>query len=165
VQGAWEVARHWQGPQHANLVAPGAASTAVIAALSFWDYSLVTPPGTGSDTYKATGRCFSVAAGRVSFVHGFKGAYDYPCPPQRSLRPVEVLSSSMGNMHGIVSAPSCLTCKAVDDMPSEAGRQAVYFSCNGAPSCVRMCDSVSVIVPLIAAHVFRHGKAMRIPQL
>ncbi len=27
-----------------------------------------------SDAYKATGRCFSVAAGRVSFVHGFKGA-------------------------------------------------------------------------------------------
>ena len=73
-QAAWEVASQWQGPAHADLTAPAAASTAVIAALSFWDYSLVTPVGAGSDVYKATGRCFSVAAGRVSFVHGFKGA-------------------------------------------------------------------------------------------
>ena len=47
--------------------------TAVVACLSFWDYSLVahTP---GSDAYKATGRCFSVAAGRISYTHAFKGA-------------------------------------------------------------------------------------------
>ena len=31
----------------------------------------------GSDAYKATGRCFSVAAGRVSFTFALKGA---PCP-------------------------------------------------------------------------------------
>ena len=77
MQGAWEVASQWQGPAHRELTAPAADSTAVIAALSFWDYSLVTPAGAGSDTYKATGRCFSVAAGRVSFVHGFKGAVSF----------------------------------------------------------------------------------------
>lgn len=61
--------------------APAAASsspeaaedaTAVVAALSFWDYSLVADVK-GSDTYKATGRCFSVAAGRISFTFSFKG--------------------------------------------------------------------------------------------
>ena len=78
------MASQWQGPQHGSLTAPGPASTAVVAALSFWDYSLVTPPGTGSDTYKATGRCFSVAAGRVSFVHGFKGVRGRLCSPSIS---------------------------------------------------------------------------------
>ena len=34
-----------------------------------------------SDAYKATGRCFSVAAGRVSFVHGFKGVC-FIAPPR-----------------------------------------------------------------------------------
>ncbi len=57
----------------ADLAATGGDSTAVIAALSFWDYSAVLPPGGAADAYKATGRCFSVAAGRVAFVHGFKG--------------------------------------------------------------------------------------------
>lgn len=44
VQGAWEVAAHWRqalpggGP---TLQGEGPLSTAVIAALSFWDYSLV----------------------------------------------------------------------------------------------------------------------------
>ena len=28
----------------------------------------------GADAYKATGRCFSVAAGRISYTHAFKGA-------------------------------------------------------------------------------------------
>lgn len=67
----------WQsrgGAAPSDLTSQGAASTAVIAALSFWDYSLMLPGGTESDAYKATGRCFSVAAGRISYVHGFKGA-------------------------------------------------------------------------------------------
>ena len=72
-QGAWEVAAQWRAGTGADLTAAGAASTAVVAALSFWDYSLLLPAGGASDAYKATGRCFSVAAGRVSFVHGFKG--------------------------------------------------------------------------------------------
>ena len=72
-QGAYEVSQAWQLPA-GELTACAEQSTAVVAALSFWDYSLVTPLGAGSDTYKATGRCFSVAAGRISFVHGFKGA-------------------------------------------------------------------------------------------
>ena len=44
----------------------------MIAALSFWDYSLVANVQ-GSDTYKATGRCFSVAAGRISYSYGLRG--------------------------------------------------------------------------------------------
>lgn len=47
--------------------------TAVVAALSFWDYSLVANVQ-GSETYKATGRCFSVAAGRISYTFALKGA-------------------------------------------------------------------------------------------
>jgi hypothetical protein len=48
----------------------------VIAALSFWDYSLLLGGqlAGGSETYKATGRCFSVAAGRISYIHGLRGA-------------------------------------------------------------------------------------------
>lgn len=44
LQGAWEVAAHWRREAPgggAALLAEGAQSTAVIAALSFWDYSLV----------------------------------------------------------------------------------------------------------------------------
>ena len=49
--------------------------TAVVAALSFWDYSLVAAVP-GSDAYKATGRCFSVASGRISYTYALKG--DFP---------------------------------------------------------------------------------------
>ena len=49
-----------------------AQSTAVLAALSFWDYAFVAEVP-GSDAYKATGRCISVAAGRISYTYGFKG--------------------------------------------------------------------------------------------
>ncbi len=44
MQGAWEVASHWRRELPgggAALQAEGARSTAVIAALSFWDYSAV----------------------------------------------------------------------------------------------------------------------------
>lgn len=54
------------------------ASTSVVAALSFWDYSLIFGPNTGGDAYKATGRCFSVAAGRVSYSYGLKGVPSLP---------------------------------------------------------------------------------------
>ena len=47
-------------------------TTAVLAALSFWDYAFVADVP-GSDAYKATGRCISVAAGRISFTYDFKG--------------------------------------------------------------------------------------------
>lgn len=74
MQDSWQVLQHWQhdtaGPQ---------PETAVIAALSFWDYSLVANVQ-GSDTYKATGRCFSVAAGRISYSYGLKGWL--PCDSQ-----------------------------------------------------------------------------------
>ena len=49
---------------------------AVVAAQSFWDYAQQTDralPGVG-EAYKATGRCFSVAAGRISFCFGLRGA-------------------------------------------------------------------------------------------
>ena len=52
------------------------ASTAVLAALSFWDYSLVAEVP-GSEAYKATGRCFSVASGRISFNYALKGAIEF----------------------------------------------------------------------------------------
>ena len=47
----------------------------MLAALSFWDYAQQTDraiPRVG-EAYKATGRCFSVAAGRISFSYGLKG--------------------------------------------------------------------------------------------
>lgn len=56
--------------------AGGLEESAVVAAQSFWDYAQQTDralPGVG-EAYKATGRCFSVAAGRVSFCYGLKGA-------------------------------------------------------------------------------------------
>jgi 3-oxoacyl-(acyl-carrier-protein) synthase/acyl carrier protein len=51
------------------------AQVGVLAALSFWDYSIQTDrhlAGVG-EAYKATGRCFSVASGRISFCYGLKG--------------------------------------------------------------------------------------------
>ena len=78
MQDAWGVLRHWQQqrqelPGAATAAAATAADqTAVVAALSFWDYSLLYD-GTAGEAYKATGRCFSVAAGRISYVYGLKG--------------------------------------------------------------------------------------------
>ena len=67
MQDSLQVLQHWQDGTSAQ------SETAVVAALSFWDYSLVASVQ-GSDTYKATGRCFSVAAGRISYSYGLKGA-------------------------------------------------------------------------------------------
>lgn len=69
MQGAEGVRRSW-GRASADLDAHSA--TAVLAALSFWDYAFVADVP-GSDAYKATGRCISVAAGRISFTYNFKG--------------------------------------------------------------------------------------------
>lgn len=55
-------------------------NVAVVACLSFWDYSLVAQVQ-GSDAYKATGRCFSVAAGRISYTFALKGALDHLSHP------------------------------------------------------------------------------------
>lgn len=60
--------QHWG----TNPTKRGDDQTAVVAALSFWDYSLIADVQ-GSDTYKATGRCFSVAAGRISYTYSLKG--------------------------------------------------------------------------------------------
>ena len=82
---------------------PGIDTTSVVTALSFWDYSLLTtvrmiarlicmsPAETcitgvtvmcylgvqsaGSDAFKTTGRCFSVAAGRIAYTYALKGAF------------------------------------------------------------------------------------------
>ena len=64
--------QHWS-TEGADISAPDVASTAVMAALSFWDYSLVAEVPS-SEAYKATGRCFSVASGRISFTYALKGA-------------------------------------------------------------------------------------------
>ena len=81
---------------------PGIDSTSVVTALSFWDYSLLTTvrmtarlicmspavtcitgvtvmcyldvQSAGSDAFKTTGRCFSVAAGRIAYTYALKGA-------------------------------------------------------------------------------------------
>ena len=66
MQDSLQALQHWQDGTGAQ------SETAVVAALSFWDYSLVASVQ-GSDTYKATGRCFSVAAGRISYSYGLKG--------------------------------------------------------------------------------------------
>ena len=63
--------QHWAG-EGAEVCQPGRQSTAVLAALSFWDYSLVAESA-GSEAYKATGRCFSVASGRISYAFALKG--------------------------------------------------------------------------------------------
>ncbi|CAL8465604.1 g5140 [Coccomyxa elongata] len=68
LEGAWPVLQHWG----TNSSTGGDDRTAVVAALSFWDYSLIAEVQ-GSDTYKATGRCFSVAAGRISYTYFLKG--------------------------------------------------------------------------------------------
>jgi len=90
VLGAWESCE-----DSAN----GVCATSVVTCLSFWDYSLLTMArttlvqprsrssthhgvlkhcwklqGPGSEAYKTTGRCFSVAAGRVAFTYALKGA-------------------------------------------------------------------------------------------
>lgn len=54
---------------------PNRDSTAVISAQSFWDYASEADraiPGLGA-AYRASGRCFSVAAGRISFTFGLQG--------------------------------------------------------------------------------------------
>lgn len=81
VQGAWTILGHWQ-QQHPEAAGSGAAApdqTAVVAALSFWDYSLLYD-GTAGEAYQATGRCFSVAAGRISYVYGLKGIMAFTLP-------------------------------------------------------------------------------------
>ncbi|BDA51455.1 probable oleandomycin polyketide synthase, modules 5 and 6 [Coccomyxa sp. Obi] len=68
LEGAWPVLQNWG----TSASTEGNDQTAVVAALSFWDYSLIAEVQ-GSDTYKATGRCFSVAAGRISYTYSLKG--------------------------------------------------------------------------------------------
>ncbi|KAK9864441.1 hypothetical protein WJX84_010043 [Apatococcus fuscideae] len=74
LQDAWNVFGHrkQQRPEAVTAGVPAADQTAVVAALSFWDYSLLYD-GTAGEAYRATGRCFSVAAGRISYVYGLKG--------------------------------------------------------------------------------------------
>lgn len=69
MQGAEGVRRSWR---RASADSDAYNATAVLAALSFWDYAFVADVP-GSDAYKATGRCISVAAGRISFTYDFKG--------------------------------------------------------------------------------------------
>ena len=76
--------QQWGAPGAAQAGAAAAEDAAVVACLSFWDYSLVAQVR-GSDAYKATGRCFSVAAGRISFTHALKGAPALLFAAQRSL--------------------------------------------------------------------------------
>lgn len=60
---------------------PHYASTAVASAQSFWDYSSQldrhVPLAPGLAAYRASGRCFSVAAGRISFSHGLQGGLNW----------------------------------------------------------------------------------------
>jgi hypothetical protein len=71
LQDAYHIFHSWevQGQNMSDL----RASTSVVAALSFWDYSLILGKDTGGDAFKATGRCFSVAAGRISYCYALKG--------------------------------------------------------------------------------------------
>ena len=82
MQDAFEVLQHWTA---AGIDVKRNNETAVVAALSFWDYSfIVNVPG--SEAYKATGRCFSVASGRISYTYALKGlAMVHPCS---NLQPV-----------------------------------------------------------------------------
>lgn len=71
VQDAYGVLQHWTA-EGAAVCHAASQSTAVLAALSFWDYSLIAEVP-GSEAYKATGRCFSVASGRISYTYALKG--------------------------------------------------------------------------------------------
>ena len=71
-QDAYGVLQHWTA-LGSDICQEASQSTAVLAALSFWDYSLVADIP-GSEAYKATGRCFSVASGRISYAYALKGA-------------------------------------------------------------------------------------------
>eukprot|EP00884_Botryococcus_braunii_P010941 jgi/Botrbrau1/19849/Bobra.0124s0085.1 len=71
LEDAYHIFRAWEG--EGLELSKLAASTSVVAALSFWDYSLLLGDSIGGDTYKATGRCFSVAAGRISYTYALKG--------------------------------------------------------------------------------------------
>ena len=70
----------------------GDPNVGVLASISFWDYSLQADRHIGrlGEAYKATGRCFSVAAGRISYCYGLKG-------PSASID--TACSSSLSAMH------------------------------------------------------------------
>lgn len=81
MQGAADVIKSWGEEASDDSLLD---STAVLAALSFWDYAFVANVP-GNDAYKATGRCISVAAGRISYTYGFKGkillsSHNHPWP-------------------------------------------------------------------------------------
>jgi len=69
LEDSWEILSSWNSDGRDNSI------VSVAATMSFWDYSQqidAALPGTG-EAFKATGRCFSVAAGRISFCYGLKG--------------------------------------------------------------------------------------------
>ena len=100
LQGAEEVIRSWA----ASLVEPSEAAnpTAVLAALSFWDYAFVADVA-GSDAYKATGRCISVAAGRISFTHDFKGN-----PMESLFQNKQSQAHANASVDPLGSSPACM---------------------------------------------------------
>lgn len=81
-QASCEIVESWAHVR--GTTTSSASEAAVVSAQSFWDYASVSDEyaaaggsaGSG-ETYKATGRCFSVGAGRISFTHGFTGPTDY----------------------------------------------------------------------------------------
>ena len=61
--------------------------------------------GSGSDAFKTTGRCFSVAAGRIAFTYALKGksqigtyvAAYYPCHTLISIDPASIISAAQAS--------------------------------------------------------------------
>jgi 3-oxoacyl-(acyl-carrier-protein) synthase/acyl carrier protein len=132
VQDAWEVLAFWEsGPSDA----PSEPTTAVLAALSFWDYAPRADRALGAagEAYKATGRCFSVAAGRISFCHGLKGpavALDTAC--SSSLSAVHLARRMLGEgrcARGVVTAALLTLDPATIGMLTAAGMLAPDGRC------------------------------------
>ena len=108
----------------------------MIAALSFWDYSLVANVQ-GSDTYKATGRCFSVAAGRISYSYGLKGMCGHISAPLK-------LHSRQYEDHWLYAALDC--CLQLYRSPSSLMCAVTVHKCLtaqvGAPTPMTMLQNM-----------------------
>ena len=85
----------------ANSTTGGSQDVGVIVGMSFWDYSVVSESMNGdaaspSSAMKLTGRNLSVASGRISFVHGYRGpsmTIDTAC--SSSLVAIHIASSTL----------------------------------------------------------------------
>lgn len=126
MQGAQEVMASWP----AEAVSTEARqSTAVLAALSFWDYAFVANVP-GNDAYKATGRCISVAAGRISYTYGFKGGYSFVLYIQTQKQLPDYTDKGLGSTQLKFSQPFGLVSAKSYDLGSSRGVLSIELLSN-----------------------------------